>query len=69
MGKLIYFFPLHPVPFCEQDYEKQKILELVTSLFELQNMITKIIFLVWPLESWKLWKEKEKSDKISFGKI
>ena len=33
MKKLNSFFPLRPVPFYGQDYEKQKSLEVVTSLF------------------------------------
>ena len=58
-GSLI--FSLHPVPFYKQDYEKQiQSYELVTSLFELQDMFTKIDFLFWPLESWN-WQEKEKN--------
>ena len=43
-GNLI--FPLHHLPFYGQNYEKQKGLEPVTSLFELQNMLPKIPFLV-----------------------
>ena len=46
MEKVTWFFPLHPVPFYGQNFEKQKGLKLVTSLFELQNMVTKIRFLV-----------------------
>ena len=34
-------------------------MKIVTCLFELQNMFTKIHFLVWPFESGS-WKEKEK---------
>ena len=44
--KVTWFFPLHPVPSCGQNFEKQKGLELVTSLFKLKNMLTKIHFLV-----------------------
>ena len=32
MKKVTWFFPLHPVPFYGQDYEKQKSLEVFTSL-------------------------------------
>ena len=60
MKKRTWFFPLHPVPFYRQDYEKQvRSYELATSFSELQNMFTKIDFLVWPFESGN-WKEKEK---------
>ena len=45
MKKITLFFPLHPVPFHGQDYEKQKKPQLVTCLFELKNMFTKINFL------------------------
>ena len=39
--------------------KNKKGLGLVTCIFELQNMFTKINFLVWPIESGN-WKEKEK---------
>ena len=42
MKKVTWFFPFHPVTFYGQSFEKQKCLELVTSLFELQVMLTKI---------------------------
>ena len=43
MEKVTWFFSLHLVPFYEQDYENQiASYELVTSLFELQDMSTKI---------------------------
>ena len=48
---------MYPVPFYGQDYEKQS-LELVTRLFELRNMFTKI----GPFESGN-WKEKEEEEK------
>ena len=46
MKKVTLFFPLHSVPFYRQNYEKQKDLELVTSLFKLQNLLTKVPLLV-----------------------
>ena len=46
--KITWFFPLHPVTFYGQNFEKQKYLKLVTSLFELQHMLAKISFLVLP---------------------
>ena len=42
MKKVTWIFPLHVVTFYGQKFEKQKCLELVTSLFELQEMLTKI---------------------------
>ena len=42
--------------------KSKKRLELVASLFELQNMFTKIPFLVWGFKSGN-WKEKEKITK------
>ena len=62
MKKITLFFPLHPVPFHGQDYEKQKKPQLVTCLFELKSMFTKINFLVWPFEFGN-WKDKEKKNK------
>ena len=45
--------------------ENKKGLELVTFLFELQNMFTKIHFLAWPFESGRLnletGKKREKT--------
>ena len=84
MKKVTWFFLLHPVTFYGQNFEKQKCLELVISHFELQDMLTKIPFLVLPFESGN-WNEKEKNNKrlnkwrektffkifkmLSFGKI
>ena len=62
MKKVIWFSPLHPVSFFGQDYEK-KSLELVTNLFEFQNMFTKIPFLVWPIESGNCGKKRKKNSK------
>ena len=42
--------------------KNKKGLELVTCIFELQNMFTKIYFFVWSNESGN-WKEKEKNKK------
>ena len=46
---------------------KNKSLKLVASLFELQNMFTKINFFVWPFKSGN-WKEKEKKQNIGYLK-
>ena len=67
MKKITLFFPFDPVLFYGQDYEKQKSLELDTCLFELQNMFTKIHFLVRPFVSGN-WKEKEKEQNIEYLK-
>ena len=64
MKKVTWLFPLHPLNFYEQNFEKQKFLELVTSLFDLQDMLTKIHFLVLPFESRNRGKRKEKRQKI-----
>ena len=45
--------------------KSKKGLELVTYLIELQNMFTKIHFLVRLFESGN-WKEKEKKQKIKY---
>ena len=63
MKKVTWFFPLHPATFYGQSFEKQKCLELVTSLFELQDMLTKIPFLVLPFESGNCGKRREKIAK------
>ena len=63
MTKVTSFFPLHPVTFYGQNFEKQKHLELVTSLFELQDMLTKIPFLVLLFESGNCGKRREKTTK------
>ena len=46
---------------------KEKGLKLVNCLFELQNMFTKINYLVLPFE-YKNWKEKEKKQNIEYLK-
>ena len=51
MKKVTWFFPLRRVTFYGQKFENLKCLELVTSLFKLKNMLTKIPFLVLPFES------------------
>ena len=63
MKKVTWFFPLHPVTFYGQNFEKQKFLELVTSLFELQDMLTKISYLVLPFESGNCGKRRKKTTK------
>ena len=62
MKKITWFFPLHPVTFYGQNFEKQKCLELVTSLFELQDMLIKIPFLVLPFESGNCGQRMDKND-------
>ena len=62
MKKITLFFALCPVLFYGKDYEKQKKTQLVTCLFELKNIFTKINFLVRPFESGK-WKDKGKKAK------
>ena len=77
-GNLIFSFATSP--FFGQDYEKRKSLEVVTSLFELQNMFSKIAFLVWPFEAGncgkatKYWIFQERPqfiifEMLSFGNI
>ena len=82
MKKLTWFFPLHPVPIYGQDHEKQKGMEIVTSLslscqeFSLkqlsislskQNMFRKIPFLVWPCESGNCGKERKRAAQYSIS--
>ena len=47
--------------------KNKKGLKLVTCIFELQNMFTKIHFLVWPNESGN-WKEKGKKQNTEYLK-
>ena len=47
--------------------KNKKGLELVTCIFELQNMFTKINFLVWPIECGN-WKEKKKKQNTEYLK-
>ena len=54
---------MHPVAFYGQNFEKQKCLELLKSLFELKDMLAKIPFLVLPFESGNCGKGKEKTAK------
>ena len=70
MKKVTWFVPLHLVTLYEQNFEKKKRLELVTSLFELQDMLTKIPFLVLPFESENCGQRREKTttDWINRGK-
>ena len=58
-GSLIFSFA-PPAPFYRQNYGKQTGLELVTSLFELQNLLTKIPVLVWSFESGNCRKKRKK---------
>ena len=63
MKKITWFFPLRPVIFYGQSFVKENCLELVASLFELQDMLTKIPFLVLPFESGNCRKRSEKTAK------
>ena len=64
---LFFVFFLHPVPPYGEIMKTKKGLELVTCLFELQNMFTKIHFLVRHFESGN-WKEKEKKQNTEYLK-
>ena len=65
MKKVIWFFPLNgAATFYGQNFEKQNCLELATSLFELQDMLTKIPILVLPFEFGNCGKRREKTKKI-----
>ena len=66
MKKVTWLFPLHPLNFYGQNFEKQKFLELVTSLFDLQDILTKIHFLILPFESRNCEKRNEKRQKIEY---
>ena len=61
---------MHPVTFYGKNFEKQSSLELVTTLFELQDMLAKIPFLVLPFESGNCgkWKVNTTKDWINRGK-
>ena len=61
--KVTWFFPLHLVTFYRQNFEKEKCLGLVSSLFELQDMLTKISFLVLTFKSGNCGEKREKNDK------
>ena len=62
--KVTWFFPLDSVTIYGKNFEKQKCLELVVSLFfELQDMLTKILFLVLTLQSGNSGKKREIKDK------
>ena len=70
-GNLIFFFFfLHPVTFYGRNFERQKYLELVSSLFELQDILIKIPFLVLLFESGDCGKRRKKTTKdwINRGK-
>ena len=41
MKKVTWFFPLHPVAFHRENFEKQKYLELVTSLLSCKTCLQK----------------------------
>ena len=78
MKKVTWFFLLHSVTFYGQNFEKQKCLELVNSLFELQDMLTKIPSLLLACKSVNCEKRRKKTIKkiffkifkmVSFGKI
>ena len=62
MKKITWFFRLHPVTFYGQNFENQKCLDLVTSHFELKDMLTKIPFLVLPFESGNCGQRMEEND-------
>ena len=64
MKKVTWFFPLHPVTLYEQNFEKKKRLELVTSLFELQDMLKKIPFYSYPLNPKTVDREGKKRQQI-----
>ena len=65
LKRITGFFLLHPVTFYGKKFEKQKYLELVTSLFKLQDMHAKISFvgLTYPLNLEAVEREG-KNDKI-----
>ena len=48
--------------------KNEKGLKLATCLFELQNMFTKINFMVRPFESGN-WKEKEKNKTLNISRM
>ena len=60
MKKVTWFFLLHPVTFYGQNLEKQKCLEPIIILFELQDILTKIPFLVLAFESGNCGKRRNK---------
>ena len=62
--KVTWFFSLDRVTFYGQNFEKQKCLELVSSLFELQDMLTKIDFFGLTIWIWKLNREGKKRQQI-----
>ena len=70
MKKITLFFALCPVLFYGKDYEKQKKTQLVTCLFELKNIFTKLIFWSGPLnlETGKKRKTKRNIEYLKNGK-
>ena len=64
MKKVTLVFPLYlAATFYGKIFEKEKCLELVTSLFELQDMLKNISFLVLPFESGNCVKRSRKTTK------
>ena len=63
MKKVTWFFLFHPVTFYGQSFEKQKCLKLVTSLFELQDMLTTIPSLILACKSVNCGKRRKKTTK------
>ena len=68
MKKLTWFLPFHPVSIYGQDNEKKKHGTSYQSLFELQNMFSKIPFLVWPFESGNCGKKRKNRQNIQYLK-
>ena len=65
MKMVTWLFPLHPLNFYGQNFEKQKPLELVTSLFDFQDMLTKIHFLVLPFELETVERERKNEKRLN----
>ena len=64
MKKNNLIFSFAPSQFLWTKFCKQKFLELVASLFEFQDMLTKIPFLVLPFESGNCERKREKRENI-----
>ena len=63
--KVNLIFAFAPSDFLRQNFEKQKCLELVTSLFDLQYMPAKIPALVLPFESENCGEGKKNYKRLS----
>ena len=63
MKKVTWFFPLHPVPFYGQDYEKQKMSRTSYQSLWVAKHVYKTLF--FGLVLW-IWELEEKGKKFEY---